>query len=56
MESVISVNDKCSGDIAGVIIKQSGGKGIHLSANAKLSYPDQAHKLWSDVDGKEKLS
>ena len=23
-------------------------------ANAKLSYPDQALKLWSDVDGKEK--
>jgi len=24
--------------------------------NAKLSYPDQATKLWSDVDGKEKRS
>ena len=25
-------------------------------ANAKLSYPERAHKLWSDVDGKEKRS
>jgi hypothetical protein len=25
-------------------------------ANAKLSCPDQATKLWSDVDGKEKRS
>ena len=24
--------------------------------NAKLSYPDQASKLWSDVDGEEKRS
>jgi len=24
--------------------------------NAKLSYPERAHKLWDDVDGKERLS
>jgi hypothetical protein len=25
-------------------------------ANAKLSYPEQAHKLWCDVNGKERRS
>ena len=27
-----------------------------LRPHAKLSYPDQAHKLWSDVDRKERRS
>jgi hypothetical protein len=30
--------------------------GFRNKANAKLSYPDQATKLWCDVDGKEKRS
>jgi hypothetical protein len=31
-------------------------KGIHLSANAKLSNPERRSKLWKDVNGKAEMS
>jgi hypothetical protein len=35
---------------------ESLGASSFLWPNAKLSYPERAHKLWSDVNGKEKRS
>jgi|GEM_PF-4611388 hypothetical protein len=35
------------------MLDRCGEDGMILMTNAKLSYPDQAHKLWCDVDGED---